>query len=211
MKKVLLLGDSIRMGYCKYVRMAFEDAAEIVFPEDCCRFAAYTLRYLTTWKSETGCDKDLDVVHWNAGLWDVLRLLDGKVQTEPEVYRSYIDRICNVLKIQYPNARMIFATSTAVQEHLYGALKRYNCDIRQYNDIASEVVLSHGGQINDLYAVTEGLPAEYYSDATHFNTMDGTRIVAGKVISTLEDALSIPARVLDYQAIFEKQTKIIGM
>ena len=53
MKKVLLLGDSIRMGYCKYVKMAFDGSAEIVYPEDCCRFSAYTLRYLGTWKAET--------------------------------------------------------------------------------------------------------------------------------------------------------------
>lgn len=211
MKKALLLGDSIRMGYCKYVKMAFEGSAEIVYPEDCCRFSAYTLRYLGTWKVETGCDKDLNVVHWNAGLWDVLRLLDGEVQTSRDEYRSNIDRICKILRMQYPNAKLIFATSTAVQEHLYTGYKRYNKDIREYNQIATDVVLSNGGQINDLYSITEGIPGHYYSDPTHFNTMNGTQLVADQVISVLQEALDAPAKKLDYQSLFQTQKKIIGI
>lgn len=211
MKKALLLGDSIRMGYCKYVKMAFDGIADIVFPEDCCRFSAYTLRYLGTWKAETGCDKDLDVVHWNAGLWDVLRLLDGEVQTTPEEYKRNIDRICKVLKMQYPNAKQIFATSTAVQEHLYTGYKRYNEDIRTYNQIATEVVLSNGGQVNDLYAITDGISGDHYSDPTHFNTWKGTELVADKVISVLQDALEVTAKTLDYRDLFEAQKKIVGI
>ena len=211
MKKALLLGDSICMGYCRYVRMAFEGSAEIVYPEDNCRFAAYTLRYLGTWKSETGCSKDLDIVHWNAGLWDVLRVLDGQVLTSQDEYRSNIDRICKVLKLLYPNAKMIFATSTAVQEEKYGVYKRFNHDIELYNDIAKDVVLANGGQINDLYTITQNIPEAYYSDETHFNTMKGTQLVADKVISVLQDAMGVPAKVLDYQALFEAQKKIIGI
>jgi len=211
MKRALLLGDSIRMGYCNYARMAFENVAEIVYPEDCCRFSAYTLRYLGAWKSETKCDQILDVVHWNAGLWDVLRLLDGNVQTSPDEYRKNIDRICKTLRMQYPNAKLIFATSTAVQEHLYGTLKRYNEDIRQYNQIAVDVVLRNGGEVNDLYTITDGLPGEYYSDATHFNTMNGTQLIADRVISVLQKALGISAKALDYQEIFRSQKKIIGI
>ena len=211
MKKALLLGDSIRMGYCKYVKQAFLSSAEIVYPEDCCRFSAYTLRYLGTWKSETGCDSNLDVVHWNAGLWEVLRLLDGKVQTTPEEYRNNIDRICKILKIQYPQAKIIFATSTAVQEHLYTGYKRYNQDIRTYNQIAIDVVLSNDGEINDLYSVTEKISEDFYSDATHFNTMKGTQLITDQVISVLENALCVPAAKLDYPEIFRSQSKIIGI
>lgn len=43
MKKVFLLGDSIRKGYDKYVERAFEGKASVYYPEDNCRFAAYTL------------------------------------------------------------------------------------------------------------------------------------------------------------------------
>lgn len=34
MKKVLLIGDSIRMGYDTYTKMTFEDVAEVYYPEE---------------------------------------------------------------------------------------------------------------------------------------------------------------------------------
>ena len=44
MKKVLLLGDSIRMGYDDYVKEALDGKCEVVYDaEDNGRFAAYTL------------------------------------------------------------------------------------------------------------------------------------------------------------------------
>ena len=32
MKKIVLIGDSIRMGYDKYVKMALEGVAEVYYP-----------------------------------------------------------------------------------------------------------------------------------------------------------------------------------
>lgn len=210
MKKVLLLGDSIRQGYEKYVSMAFEDTAQVFSPKDCGRFAAYTLRYIGVWKAQLKCG-DVDLVHWNAGLWDCLRLADGLTQTDLPVYRDYLHRICNGLDRLFPNAVKVFATSTAVQEHLYGVLKRYNRDIETYNAAALEVVREHGARINDLYEVTRNAPPEYYSDSTHFNTKEGTRLVTEPVISCIEQALDIKAKKLDYDALFTKQTEIIGI
>ena len=43
MKKVLLLGDSIRMGYQSEVKKLLENEYEVMYPEDNGRFAAYTL------------------------------------------------------------------------------------------------------------------------------------------------------------------------
>lgn len=109
MKKVLLLGDSIRIHYGRYVKMALEDVAEVVFPEDNCRFAAYLLRYLHMIHDRLGLDENLDAVHWNAGLWDLLIMPDGESLTPPEVYRYYLDRICRNLRTMYPKAEIIFA------------------------------------------------------------------------------------------------------
>ncbi len=49
-KKVLLIGDSIRMGYDKYVKNYLADSCEVYYPKDNCRFAQYTLRHLSDWK-----------------------------------------------------------------------------------------------------------------------------------------------------------------
>ena len=43
MKRVLLLGDSIRMGYDSMVKELLSDKYEVLFPEDNGRFSSYTL------------------------------------------------------------------------------------------------------------------------------------------------------------------------
>lgn len=45
MKNLLLIGDSIRMGYDKAVKKTLEGKANVIFPEENCRFASYVLRY----------------------------------------------------------------------------------------------------------------------------------------------------------------------
>ena len=74
MKKIVLIGDSIRLGYDKFIRDSFDGIAEIYSPDENCRFAEYVLRYAHEWKGAGGWPSDVDVVHYNAGLWDALRL-----------------------------------------------------------------------------------------------------------------------------------------
>ena len=81
MKKVVLIGDSIRMGYDKYVKEALKNSAEVYYPGENCRFAEYVLRYAHEWKKAGAWGDDVDLVHWNAGLWDVLELF-GDVLAE---------------------------------------------------------------------------------------------------------------------------------
>ena len=212
MKKVVLLGDSIRMGYEKYVKLAFEDRLQIYGPEDCCRFAAYLLRYVGTWKGEMGCGSDVDLVHWNCGLWDCLYLADGEKQTDLDTYGKYLARIHRTICKLYPQAKQSFALSTAVQEHLFtGVFKRFNADIEAYNAVAVETLAPLGVDFDDLYAVTRSLDPACWSDSTHFNTALGTQAVAGAVVEHLEKQLGVPSAGLDYQAAFVAQKKIIGI
>ncbi len=69
MKNLLLIGDSIRMGYDKSVKKTLEGKANVIFPEENCRFASYVLRYFHEYLKDIK-GEDIDVVHWNAGLWD---------------------------------------------------------------------------------------------------------------------------------------------
>ena len=206
----MLIGDSIRMGYDKYVKMAFEDVADVLYPNENCRFASYVLRYLNMWKNSMELD-DVDVVHWNAGLWDTLRMIDGKVHTPIDAYREYIDRICDCMPHYFPDAKFIFATSTPVQEHLFGELKRYNKDVEAYNQVAIETVSKHGHSINDLYSVVKDMPVEYYSDLTHLYTKKGTELLTRKVTRAIEKVLPVKAKELDYDKLFADTDNIVGI
>ena len=211
MKKILLIGDSIRCGYDTYTQMAFENSAEVYFPKDNCRFTGYILRHLYDWKIELELDSDVDLVHWNAGLWDDLVMLDGKNHTSLAVYKENVDRICNIIKILFPNAKMIFATSTPVQEELFTVCKRYNKDTEAYNTAASEIVKKHGGEINDLYALMKNAPVEYHSDLTHYYTKEGTKLITNQVVKCIEKSLGIKGKSLDYDKLFDKNEEVIGI
>ena len=93
MKKLVLLGDSIRENYGMRVKELMEGEYEVWQPDENCRFAAYTLRYVGIWKAQLKCG-DEDMVHLNTGLWDCLTLPDGLPHTDLVVYRDNLHRIC---------------------------------------------------------------------------------------------------------------------
>lgn len=191
MKKVLLLGDSIRMGYDKAVKRSLEGKAEVYFPQENCRFASYLLRNISDYR-QLSDNQPFDVIHWNAGLWDCLRLFEEDPHTPLDVYAYYIDRVCIRLKKLYPNAKIIFATSTKVQsEKMDKDFKRYNEEIEEYNRTAVEVVKKHGFPVNDLYAVSDTLPEEAHSDSVHYYTPLGTKVFTNAVLVYLKEALGI--------------------
>ena len=212
MKKIVLIGDSIRLGYEKYVKEAFEGVAEVYSPTENCRFAEYTLRFAHEWKAKGAWPAEVDAVHWNAGLWDVIRIFGDDPLTPRSAYESFIERINNRLKMMYPNAKIIFVTSTAVNEEGYkGDFKRRNSDIEEYNAIARSVLEGSGTLINDLYAVTKDIPDACRSDMTHFNTPEGVKVMGGVVVKYLcgvlgiseddlakakSEAVSIPEKIL---------------
>lgn len=189
MKKIILLGDSIREGYDEYVVNNMEGEAQVYYPSDNCRFAAYLLRNIDGYVEKSGFGTDVDVIHWNAGLWDTLIQYQEERLTSPEVYKEYIMRIHKRIKQLYPNAIEIFATSTRVREELYTPdFFRSNQDVEWYNQIAVDALEAEGVLINDLYAITKDLTMEYYADWTHFNET-GSNMLAAQVTDVIRRAL----------------------
>ena len=194
MKKIVLLGDSIRMGYDKYVKESLSGVAEVYYPSENCRFAEYMLRYFHVWKENDKWPDDVDLIHWNAGLWDVLELFDDGPLTSIEYYAEAIARIYKRMRLFYPSAKIVFATSTPVLEDKYGeGAKRHNAIIEKYNEAAVKALSSTDALINDLYSLAKDFPEEYHSDCTHFATDKGTEIIGGRVISIICRELGIKA------------------
>ena len=194
MKKVVLIGDSARMGYDKYVKDALEGSAEVLYPQDNCRFAEYVLRYAHEWKTKENWGDDVDLVHWNAGLWDVLELFDDEPLSTVSYYEQAIARIDKRLRLLFPKAKIVFATSTSVKEELSPPnFARHNNVIEKYNSVAIKALSSTDTIINDLYTLTTTFPDEYRSDWVHFYTPMATEIIGKKVVSIISSLLEIPA------------------
>ncbi len=192
MKNILLLGDSIRHGapgspgYGKIVKEKLEGRANVYAPEDNCRFVQYTLRYLYNWASELSEVKDkIDVIHWNNGLWDVLHLNGDEALTPKEIYICFLKRVHDMLRKLFPNARIIFALSTPVEEDMANpSFMRYNAEIEEYNSSARELMESLGVEVNDLYSVIKPYGREVHSDWVHFNER-GCELLADAVITKI--------------------------
>ena len=200
MKKIILIGDSIRMGYDKYVKEALKNVAEVYYPEENCRFAEYTLRCAHEWKSQFGCGDDVDLVHWNVGLWDCLELFEDEPLSTVDYYKNAIGRIDKRLRMLFPKAKMVFATSTSVNEEIMNKdFRRHNATIEKYNEAAKEALCGTDTKINDLYTLTAALPNEYHSDFVHFYTDKGTEIIGGRVLSVICSELGISAEDVDIE------------
>ncbi len=157
MKKILLLGDSIRMGYQSYVKELLSDEYEVVFPEDNGRFATYTL-----WQANQMFRKysDIALVHFNNGYWDMnIEPPMTEAMLPIDDYKNTIRRIAQ-LSINY-GAKVVFATTVPVidggsSEDNTGtgaSLTYKNSWIDEYNEAAKSVMDELNVPINDLHAL----------------------------------------------------------
>ena len=192
MKKIVLIGDSIRMGYDKYVKDALDGTAEVYYPSENCKFAEYVLRYAHEWKRNGEWGDDVDLVHWNAGLWDALELFGDEPLTSLSYYGEAIKRIDKRLRMLFPKAKVVFATSTNVNEKASSPdFTRHNATIEKYNAEALHALSDTNTVINDLYSLTASVPDSYRSDWVHFYTPEGTELIGGKVLSVICELLFI--------------------
>lgn len=197
MKNVLLIGDSIRFGappnspgYGVYVKetLEAEGLAKVFAPDDNCRFAEYTLRYLYDWSNQLEKEK-IDVIHWNNGLWDILRLNDDEPLTPKDIYIYFLERIYKMMTKLFPNAKIIFALSTPVVEEWGNkAFFRYNSDIEEYNAAANELMNSLGVEVNDLYTTAKSFDNSLHCDWVHFDA-ESSKILADAVTDKIKKYL----------------------
>ena len=184
MKKVTLLGDSIRMiGYGKTVAEALiKDGAEVFQPEGNCMFSKYTLRMLFDLKDQIAGS---DVIHWNNGLWDVSDLFGDGQFTPTEEYCENMLRIADVLLKITPN--VIFATTTPVRNNYpYQTAE----DIKRLNDAIVPLIKAKNIAINDLYGLVYPVKEEVIrdDDLIHLNDK-GIELCSKQVIDSIKKFL----------------------
>ena len=164
MKNVFLIGDSIRYGahkvseinelspgYGVYVKEMLEGKANVYAPDENCRFAQFTLRFLRKWVKQAPAE-EIDVVHWNNGLWDVVREYDDEPLTPIDVYGYMLKRVYKRIRLLFPNAKVIFALSTSVKEEWYTPnFRRYNKEIEEYTEEKMSKYTSMFGGMGGLF------------------------------------------------------------
>jgi hypothetical protein len=163
MKKVLLIGDSIRQSYQPHVAELLKDEAVVVGPEDNCKFAKYTTWYIKAWVDELGHP---DVIHWNNGIWDAYRQNDDiGVFTSIEDYVRDLSRTLVEMRKYAPT--IVWATTTPVDDR-FEFLD--NATVDRYNAAALQLMARNGIPVDDLNAVLRDRIATSFSeDRLHLN------------------------------------------
>ena len=187
--RVLLIGDSISMGYTVPVRERLKGKANVHHPPTNCGPTTRGLAQLDAWLGE----KPWDVIHVNFGLHDVKYVDErgrrvpparGKMQVPIEAYRKNLERI--VRRLEKTGAALIWATTTPVPEGAHG---RVPGDAARYNAVAAEVMKAHGIAVNDLYGFAKArLEKIQRPKDVHF-TSEGSKALAGQVAAHVFAAL----------------------
>lgn len=183
MKKVWLLGDSIRLiGYGTKVPEMLGEDYDVHQSEDNGRFAKYTLRFLFDFREDM---KGTDIIHWNNGLWDTSTgLFDdgGQPFTNEDEYVENMLRIARELLKITPN--VIFATTTPVHpEYPYNS----NEVIKRYNAALVPKLQEMGIRINDLHSVVAPKVDAYIcEDQIHLNPA-GIEACAAQVVAMIKE------------------------
>lgn len=181
MKKIILLGDSIRLiGYGTKVPALLGEGYEVWQPKDNCRFAHYTLRGLWDWRQEL---EGADIVHWNNGIWDACDLFDDGPFTTKEAYVADMCRIAGIL--QKKSKKVIFATSTPVKAaNPHDSTER----IAEFNAAVVPELAKMGVMINDLFSVVAAdIEAYIREDNLHLSAA-GIDVCADAVVKAIKRA-----------------------
>ena len=190
--KVVLIGDSIRLGYAPKVAERLAGKAVVVSPPANGGDSSNVLENLEEWAIR----EKPDVVHLNCGLHDLKRTRpDGRHQVELDAYEANLRRIISRV-LGETKASLVVANTTPIIDERHARRKadfdRTDADVRRYNAAAESAGRGAGVPIDDLYRVVEqGGPGTMLGpDGTHY-TPEGYDRLAEAVADCVARQLAI--------------------
>jgi len=184
--RVLILGDSISIGYTPVVKRDLQDVADVFRPQENCQHTAYGLAHVNRW---LGTEK-WDAIHFNWGIWDTHLITaqnelirdeagykgESHIRHTPDQYREHLTRLVD--RMEKTGATLIWASTTPCM----GRTGQRFADIKSLNKVADELMHKRGVSIDDLYEFALPNAAKWQqSDQVHFNETGNEQL--GKQVS----------------------------
>ena len=196
---VLIIGDSISVGYTLLVRAELQGVANVFRPLDKtlrkpqnCLDSAHGVANVEAWL-ET---RTWRIIHFNFGLHDLKYLNEKGTYVPPEsgkqvaplaIYEANLRAL--VAKLKKTGAIMIWGSTTPVPD---GSLGRVKGDEIAYNAVAKRVMADNDVLIDDLHAaVAERISLLQKPHNVHF-TDQGSTVLAASVVTGVKAALVQP-------------------
>lgn len=152
--RVLIIGDSISIGYTLPVREMLKGVANVHRPPVNCASTKHGINGIEDWVG----NKKWDVIHFNWGLHDLKYMgPNGENLADPQLNSSsqqvpideYVKNLQRlVLYLKKTKAELIWRNTTPVP---IGAKGRVVGDSKKYNDAAQEIMSHYSIETNDLY------------------------------------------------------------
>ena len=190
MKKVLLLGDSIRMGYDSIVKEMLEGEALVFYDDvDNGRYASYTYGQMKDLYEKFG---PFDVVHFNNGYWDMNREENSEACEPLPVYLQDLKNIVEYVRSQ--GGIPVFASTVPIYDEGKSldntgtncALNYKNEWVINYNMAARALMNELKVEYNDLYELM--LKGDMYYKCYDFLhlTHEGYTICAKQIVDIIK-------------------------
>eukprot|EP01048_Picozoa_sp_COSAG05_P013596 COSAG05_NODE_1464_length_4807_cov_1081.654630_3_plen_223_part_00 len=211
--RVLLIGDSISIGYTHAVRQHLAGVAEVHRPDTNCGHTAFGLERIENWlqlqqqQSPTIGDvvdeitPCFDCVHVNFGIHDIkCPNRDGQNNTPLPDYKANLAEIIKIIKASGVR-HIIWCSTTLSPQEACGAPSE---DFVRYNQAAREVVaaaaaasastavagvIAGGVQINDLYSFSLPRLADLQIPNNSHFTPHGSDVLGEQVAAAIRAAL----------------------
>tara|TARA_R110000868_G_scaffold18840_5_gene82078 strand:+ start:24857 stop:25516 length:660 start_codon:yes stop_codon:yes gene_type:complete len=153
--KILIIGDSISIGYFSKVKEALATKAMVMHNPGNAQHTGTGLEKIKDWLGQ----EDWDIIQFNWGLWDLCYRhpdskvygnrdkIKGTITYDLHTYRQNMEELVSFLKAN-TSAKLIFVTTTYVPVNEAG---RHSADVAKYNTVAKSVMKKNGVIINDIY------------------------------------------------------------
>jgi lysophospholipase L1-like esterase len=188
--RILIIGDSISIGYTLGVRDLLKGKANVHRPPTNCGPTTRGLEQLDAWLG-TGT---WDVIHFNWGLHDLKHCDDegvlvavgeGHQQVPVDQYSKNLEQL--VLRLQRTGAVLIWRNTTPVPE---GAKGRVPADVPLFNQAALAIMQKHGIPTQDMYSsVLPRMEQLMLPKDVHYNE-NGYQQLAKTVAAIIEEQLA---------------------
>jgi len=183
--RVLLIGDSISIGYTLQVREKLKGKANVHrIPIN----GGATEVGLENMKSWLG-DKKWDVIHFNFGLHDAKYMSETTLRATREQYLKNLQELITQMKAS--GAKLIFATTTPTPAKLSRATRRFD-SIPERNEIALKVMKENDVAVDDLYAVILPKQATFQRPKDVHFSPEGSALLGQAVAASIEAQMPKP-------------------
>lgn len=190
--RVLLIGDSISIGYTLAVRAELKGLANVHRPPTNCGPTTKGVKELNDWLGKS----KWDVIHFNFGLHD-LKWMGPNGENLAEPYKdgnnpqvNLSDYVKNleliVNRLQETGAVLIWRNTTPVPK---GARGRVVGDSVKYNTAALSVMKRHKIQVDDMYSYSLAKQVDIQRPRDVHFTPDGSAFLGKKVAEAIQGLL----------------------